>query len=243
VLGVAAATAALGYLVKSSPGNGIDTARLGNKAPLAGFSALPQSSAKSTVVPESSPAPMVEGSLTKALKVAARQIDAGQFDDAVSTLNQVRTVATGSAEAYRQMGRALLGRGDSAMARDFLAKAISIDPTQASTYFDYARACEATGDLETALGGMRSYLHLVKDNDPFRLPVAQARSAIWEWEAQLGRGPWGPTKGVPPGFTAEQIKRDGKGTGIMMQKGPVRPDGTSDFEIKSGERFPELWKK
>ena len=138
----------------------------------------------------------------------------------------------------------LIGRGEHAVAHDFLNRAINLDPALAEVYFDHARASEGLGDRVSALGGMRTFLHLVKDSDPFRLPVAQARSAIWEWEAQLGRGVYGPTKGVPPGFTAEQIKRDGKGVGTMMQKPEtLRPDGTMDYEIKAGERHPNLWKK
>ena len=236
----------IGAVLQRLPGRGIEVSTQVDTEPSKPvLSALREnaaavSAAREDIAPESAPG----DDLGRALKQARAQIEAGKFDDAIRTLNPMRPQAGNSAPTYHQLGRALIGRGDYAVARDFLAKAIDLDPTLAEAYFDHARASEGMGDKVSALGGMRTFLHLVKDADPFRLPVAQARSAIWEWEAQLGRGVYGPTKGIPPGFTAEQIKRDGKGVGTMMQKSEtLRPDGTMDFEIKAGERQPNLWKK
>lgn len=248
----AAAIVGLGFAVKLMPGKGVDASALPVETKPAPFADLreakPEAVKPRPEVPEETKAD-ASGSadakaLDGALKRSATLIAAKRYDEAIVTLNQARPLAGNSAKAYQQIGRALLGKGDASTARDFFTKAIDLDPNLAEAYFDHATASESLGDLQTALGGMRSFLHLVKDANPYRLQVAQARSAIWEWEAQLGRGPWGPTKGVPPGFTAEQIKRDGKGVGVMMQKPEtLRPDGTMDFEIKSGQRFPELWKK
>lgn len=167
-----------------------------------------------------------------------------KFVEAERVVDQAGRLAPTDPRAYVVMGRALLGQNAYGDARFYFERAIELDPTHAEAYFGYAAASDGLGDLEAALGGMRSFLHTVKNPDPYRLQVAQARSAIWEWEAQLGRGPWGPTKGVPPGFTAEEIRRDGKGVGTKMQKADtLRPDGSMDYEIKSGDRFPELWRK
>lgn len=236
----------VGGLVQWLPGRGIEASTRvpveGHKSNLTtlGEASAANLSHRSEAVQEVVPV----GELGLALKQASDQIEAEKFDDAIRTLNPMRPLAGNSAPTYHQLGRALIGRGEYAVARDFLRKAIDLDPTLAEVYFDHARASEGLGDRVSALGGMRTFLHLVKDSDPFRLQVAQARSAIWEWEAQLGRGPYGPTKGIPPGFTAEQIKRDGKGVGTMMQKPEtLRPDGTMDYEIKAGERHLNLWKK
>jgi hypothetical protein len=48
-------------------------------------------------------------------------------------------------------------------------------------------------DYESALGGMRSYLHLTPADDPHRV---KARAALWEWEEKLGRRA-GAAPGVP----------------------------------------------
>jgi tetratricopeptide (TPR) repeat protein len=238
----------LGYLVKLLPGRGIEASRQPTATDRTAFAGLrevsPELRAPHAEAPEM-PKPDGQGDeLKNALKQAESLNTAGKYDDAIKTMNRVRPLAGNSARAYLQLGRALQGKGDHATARDFFTKAIDLDPTLAEAYFDHATASESLGDLETALGGMRSFLHLVKNPDPYRLQVAQARSAIWEWEAKLGRGPWGPTKGIPPGFTADEIKRDGKGTAVKMPKPEtLRPDGTMDYEIKAGNHFPDLWKK
>ena len=244
--GLIVAILLIGALVQWLPGRGVEAStRVAPESPKPSLTTLREEaavnpSASNEAAQEVTPT----GELGRALKQARAQVDAEKFDDAIRTLNQVRPLAGNSAATYHQLGRALIGRSEYAVARDFLNRAINLDPALAEVYFDHARASEGLGDRVSALGGMRTFLHLVKDSDPFRLPVAQARSAIWEWEAQLGRGVYGPTKGVPPGFTAEQIKRDGKGVGTMMQKPEtLRPDGTMDYEIKAGERHPNLWKK
>ena len=245
LLVLAVAIVMIGALVQWMPGRGVEVSTKVPAPQTPDLKALRESAATDTQKEaEAVSTSIPEGDLRRALKHAREQIAAEKFDDAIRTLTQVRPLAGASASAYHQLGRALIGRGEHAVARDFLDRAIELDPTLAEAYFDHARASEGMGDKVSALGGMRTFIHLVKDADPYRLPVAQARSAIWEWEAQLGRGPYGPTKGIPPGFTAEQIRRDGKGVGTMMQKPETqRPDGTMDYEIKSGKRFPELWKK
>lgn len=177
------------------------------------------------------------------LAEGTKLIEAKRFDEAVQLIDRAGQLAPDEPRAYVQMGHALKGRGDFAAAQFFFERAIDLDPTFSDAYLGFAEASEGLGDLESALGAMRSFLHVVEDADPYRLKVAQARSAIWEWEAQLGRGPWGPTRGIPPGFTADEIKRDGRGVGVKMQKtDTLREDGTMDFEIKAGDRFPELFK-
>ena len=241
----------IGYLVQRLPDRGVVAASQPAVTERPGFAGLPAPGADVRPAgieqgpnPDEKKGTAGSGTLEQALKQADALIAEKKYDHAIRTINRVRPLAGNSAQAYRLVGRALMGRGDPATARDFFAKAIDLNPRFAQAYFDHASASEGLGDLESAIGGMRSFLHIVKNPDPFRLQVAQARSAIWEWEAKLGRGPWGPTKGIPPGFTADQIKRDGKGVGTMMQKPEtLRPDGTMDYEIKTGERYPNLWKK
>ena len=111
----------------------------------------------------------------------------------------------------------------------------------ADAYFGYAVAAEGLGDLELALSGMRSYLHF--QQDPQQLKTAQARSSIWEWEAKLGRGEWGETRGIPPGFTAEELARDGRGAGTKIPiPGTENEFGFSRYEIRVSDKI-EMFKK
>jgi hypothetical protein len=179
----------------------------------------------------------------KLLMEAGEQIKLRRYEEAIQGLHQAQPLLKKYPEAYVLLGRALEGRKDYAAARDFYQAAINRNPFMADAYWGFGTASEALGDLPSALGAMRSYLHTEPNKDPSRLRIAQARSAIWEWESKMGRGPWGPTKGVPPGFTADELKRDGKGVGTKMPvPGTEGPDGRMQSEIKSGKKI-EIFKK
>lgn len=244
-----AGVAMLGGLVQWLPSRGVDGSEL--QSPHAqekpGFQALRGPSAQSRSQEETETLPEPTRPLATAsererandvIRQAGKLLRDRKHEEAIRLLDAEHALLAKDGRAYYYLGKALLLRKDATTARDFLHKAIDLDPALADAYFSYAEAAEAEGDLESALGGMRAFIHLSKDADPYRLRIAQARSAIWEWESQLGRGPWGPTKGIPPGFSAEEIKRDGRGVGIKMQKvDSLRPDGTMDAEMKAQKKF------
>nr|WP_255429215.1 tetratricopeptide repeat protein [Ramlibacter albus] len=111
-------------------------------------------------------------------------LHAKQYDHAVAALHRVLELAPKMPEAHVNMGFALLGQERGDAARGFFLAAIELRPQQANAYYGLAMAEEMRSDYESALGGMRSYLHLSKADDPHR---EKARAAIWEWEAKLGR--------------------------------------------------------
>lgn len=248
---VLACAAAIGVLVELLPGRGVEVPtapKAANPVVPAGFDNLREASAE--LKPELAPAadnPSTEGNpsvaqrekeISALLRAAEKSIRGKRYDEAIATLNRAGPLDPQHAPTYLTMGHALAGKRDYAQARRYYEAAINFDPLYADAYFAHAAASEQLGDLETALGGMRSFLHTVKNPDPFRLQIAQARSAIWEWEAQLGRGAWGETRGIPPGFTAEELRRDGKGMGTKMPiPGTTGPDGMSQYEIKLSDKF------
>ena len=256
---VAVSIASLAYLVTLLPDRGVDSASKKDPGHATPFSGLESAASGATPASEASPPePKIDPRLdpagherqvrrAEADKLLARSetlMQTKRYDAAMDVINRAGSLAPDYPRSYLHMGRALQGKGDHAAARFFFERAIDLDTQFADAYFGYAEASEELGDLEAAIGGMRSYLHVVDNPDPFRLKVAQARSAIWEWEAKLGRGPWGPTRGIPPGFTAEEIRRDGRGVGIKMQRpDTLRPDGTMEYEIKAGDRVPDLFKR
>jgi len=174
-----------------------------------------------------------------ALNDMARDLlKAGKADEAAQSLLKATYLAPDDADAFQLMGDVMMQRQRFGEAREYYEAAIDRDRLRADAYFGHASASEAMGDLESALGGMRSYLHVVSDKDPFRLKVAQARSAIWEWESRLGRGPWGPTQGIPPGFTEAELRRDGKGVGVKMPiPGTTDENGVTKYEIKHADKI------
>lgn len=252
LLGLAGSVVAIGVIVTFLPGRGVTTAP---KPPTvqAGFGDLKESLMSEIGKEAVEAAPPVDRQSDPEgyrrwendkeakgyLRRAADAIKAKLYDEAIEIMNSGLPVLKDRPEAYLVIGNALLGKRDFATARDFMNAAIDRDRGFADAYFGFAVASEELGELDSAVGAMRSYLHTEKNQDPYRLKVAQARAAIWEWEAQLGRGEWGSTKGIPPGFTAEELKRDGKGVGTKMPiPGSEGPDGLMKYEIKSGKPIP-----
>ena len=254
---VIAGTLVLGYLLSLMPGPDVSAPTLAAPgaaasaaAPaLANFSSLPATPAQveraaAELLLEPAPSGTDKGIDPKTAEIngilnqAKEKIRAKRYDDAIRSLTQSREKIQQNPQSFVLMARALEGRKDFDTARDFYHAAINKDPYLADAYFGFATASEAMGDLEAALGGMRNFLHVQPNPDPQKLKIVQARSAIWEWESKLGRGPWGPTQGIPPGYSADELKRDGRGVAIKMPiPGTKQENGRSKYEIKHQDKF------
>lgn len=117
---------------------------------------------------------------------AVAMLHAKEYDYAITALHRVIELKPDMPEAYVNMGYALIGLERYRAAHDFFSTAIELNAYQANAYWGLGVAAEQLGDLEGALGAMRTYLHLSPPNDPY---VRRARSALWEWESRLERGP------------------------------------------------------
>lgn len=107
---------------------------------------------------------------------------AKDYQAAASAMHRVLELAPQMPEAHVNMGFALIGMANHAMARDFFEGALALRTTQMNAYYGLAVALEGTGDLEGALGAMRTFVHRSNPDDPF---VRKAHGAIWEWETAL----------------------------------------------------------
>lgn len=124
--------------------------------------------------------------LAERFQEAVAMLHAKRYDYAITALHRVIELAPKMPEAYVNMGFALIGKKDYKAAADFFNTAIDIKPYQANAYWGLAVSLEQMKDLEGALGAMRTFIHLSPPNDPF---LTKARSALWEWESTLKRGP------------------------------------------------------
>ncbi len=240
------AVGTVGWLVSMIPDRGIKADATPLASPPAGFESLKRENgqwmANSDIetLPERATNAAAKAPLSpadQALADARQLIKRRDYDTALRTLNAAQPILKDRGEAFLLIGNVLERKRDYATARDFYNAALNRDPYLADAHWGFATTSESLGDLESALGGMRSYLHTEPDPDPMRLRINQARSAIWEWESKLGRGAWGPTKGIPPGFIAEDLKRDGRGVGVKWpREDTLQPDGTMKSEIKSAEK-------
>ncbi|MDB5953711.1 tetratricopeptide repeat protein [Ramlibacter sp.] len=121
-------------------------------------------------------------------------LHAKQYEHAVTALHRVLELAPRLPEAHVNMGYALIGLAQPEAARGFFEAAIELQPRQANAYYGLALVAEQQQDYESALGAMRTYLHLAPANDPH---VTRARSALWEWEEKLGRHAPGAASSPP----------------------------------------------
>ena len=138
--------------------------------------------------------------ITRRFQQAVMMLHAQRYEYAVTALHQVIEMAPRMPEAYVNMGFALLGLKRYTAARDFFNTATDLRPYQGNAYWGLAESLEQLGDLEGALGAMRTYIHLAPPGDPY---VRRARSALWEWESTLKRGPLPPAE-------AEWLTRKGR---------------------------------
>lgn len=127
---------------------------------------------------------MQDAEVRERFQQGVAMLHAKQYEHAITALHRVLELSPAMPEAMVNMGFSLLGLQRADDARGFFLAAIELRPGQANAYYGLALAEERRGDLPAALGSMRSYLHLSRADDPHR---TKARSALWEWEEQLGR--------------------------------------------------------
>lgn len=130
---------------------------------------------------------MQQAEVRQRFEQAVVMLHAKQYDHAVTALHRVLQIAPRMPEAHVNMGFALLGLQQHDAAGNFFRSAIDLAPAQANAYYGLAIVAEAQQDYETALGAMRSYLHLGKEGEDKHR--SRARAAIWEYEEKLGRNP------------------------------------------------------
>jgi tetratricopeptide (TPR) repeat protein len=134
-------------------------------------------------------------------------LHAKQFEHAVTAFHRVLELRPTLPEGHANMGFALLGLNRFDAAREFFEGATTLNPMQDNAYYGMALAFEGLGDLEGAVGAMRTYLHLARDQNEAHL--RKARAALWEWEDKLKtlRENKGQPGGVPPSGAASAAAR------------------------------------
>ncbi len=131
--------------------------------------------------------------------LAVRHMQQGEYEAALKRWHQILLRDAGIPEVKVNMGFTLYELGQFPAARDFFISAMEQNSFQANAYYGLALVSEKAGDLEGAMGAMRSYIHLAGPTEDERF-IRRARSALWEWESRLSP----PSDGEDP--QAEQAK-------------------------------------
>ena len=117
---------------------------------------------------------------------AAHMLAVGRHQEAIAELERARLLRPRQPEVYVNLGFAKLVEGEFRAAEQHFRTALDLQPSQVNAYFGWAESLEAMGDIEAALGAMRTFIHLAAEDDPF---LRRAHSAVWEWSDILARQP------------------------------------------------------
>lgn len=117
-------------------------------------------------------------------KTAIRHMQLDEHEQALSLWHQLLLTNPEMPEIKVNMGFSLFELEQYVTARDFFIAAMEQSAYQANAYYGLAITSEKLGDLEGAIGAMRSFLHLA-DGDTDKKYLRKARAALWEWESQL----------------------------------------------------------
>lgn len=117
-------------------------------------------------------------------KAAVRHMQLDEHEQALGLWHQLLLTNPEIPEVKVNMGFSLFELEQFVTARDFFIAAMEQSAYQANAYYGLAITSEKLGDLEGALGAMRSFLHLADGNTDEKY-LRKARAALWEWESQL----------------------------------------------------------
>lgn len=135
-----------------------------------------------------------------AFREAVASMQAGRYQEALSAWHRALLLDAEVVEVKVNLGFTLFELGQFIQARDFFIAALEQNAFQANAYYGLALVSEQMGDLEGALGAMRSFIHLAGPEQDER-HIRRARAALWEWETQLDAadGDGDANQPAPPG--------------------------------------------
>ncbi|WP_428605708.1 tetratricopeptide repeat protein [Sedimenticola sp.] len=140
----------------------------------------------------------VKRQLDQAFDEGVSLLHARAYEGALIAFNRVVHIAPRLPEAYVNMGYALLGLERYAQAERAFSYATELRPDLPNAYYGLALVFEQHGDLQGAMGAMRTYVHRAHQDDPY---LSKARAALWEWEQQRAAINNESAKGTTPGYT------------------------------------------
>lgn len=158
--------------------------------------------------------------LDRHFQEGVRHLRSGAVEKAIESFGQAHRLRPGMPEVHVNIGYAYLALDRIDAAESAFRVALDLRSTQVNAYYGLAASLERKGDLEAALGAMRTFVHLSADQNPFK---RKGQAAIWEWEDSLAktkRGQRRPTRGEPaaspPAALAKLPLRDIDGRNIAL---------------------------
>jgi tetratricopeptide (TPR) repeat protein len=122
--------------------------------------------------------------LTEMFEQAVYHLHLRQYERALGEFDEVLRQQPGLVEAHVDRGFSLIGLKRYDESRSAFEKAIELRPSQANSYFGLAISLEGSGDLLAARGAMKTFVHLMPNDNAYR---RKAEAAIWEWSEAIER--------------------------------------------------------
>lgn len=159
----------------------VDAARMGEPSRAdVSASALPRQAPLPSTRPVSADVAAASAEVHERFQQGVAMLHARRFDLAVVALRRATELAPRLPAPHANLGYAYVGLQDWPAARSEFERAIDLQPRQVNAYYGLALVADAQGDRASAVGAMRTYVHLAPAGDPF---VPKARAALWEWQS------------------------------------------------------------
>lgn len=128
----------------------------------------------------------------------------GRVHEAIVVFEAARKRQPNVPEVPANMGFAHLAAKNYPAAQREFERALEVSPRQINAYYGLAMAAEPQGDVELALGAIRTFLHFEPEGSPF---WRKAAAAEWEWQEALRVKRGGDPIAIPPGSVGATDKK------------------------------------
>ena len=102
-----------------------------------------------------------------------------RYRQAIEGFRELLKTAPTMPEAYVNIGFANLELKQYEQAKQAFNAALDLRSGQVNAYWGLAVSLEGLCDIPTAIGAMKTYTHLAKQDDPY---LNKANAALWEWD-------------------------------------------------------------
>ena len=169
------------------------------------------------------------GDFAAAFRAGLRNFQAGDAHAAARAFEKAVSIRPHEVQSKVNLGFAYIEMDRPAEALTLFNRALEIAPMTPNAYYGVAEAMEAMGDLEGAMGAMRTFLHLADDQDPFR---RRAMAALWEWQETAALRAGQENEAAPPAAEKPADPEPGLAapalTGVAVLDAPLETlDGTA----------------
>ena len=119
-----------------------------------------------------------DSALAAQFNLAVNALRKRHYRQAIEGFRAVLNVAPTMPEAYVNIGFAQLQLKQYGLAKQAFNTALELRTGQINAYWGLAVSLEGLCDIPAAIGAMKTFVHLAKQENPY---LKRANAALWEW--------------------------------------------------------------